>query len=144
MPTNCPLCHQIGGGLIYENEFIRAINANDPDYPAFTRIILQAHVREMTDLTVANRHRLMNYVYAVEEVQKQLLQPTKINLAQFGTLVPHLHWHIIPRFNWDLHYPSAYWSDKNSPHENYAHHLAEHSKKIQGYHHALAKRLAKI
>jgi len=25
-------------------------------------------------------------------------------------MVPHLHWHIIPRYRWDSHFPEAIWA----------------------------------
>lgn len=111
MDTHCLLCHETGGELIYQNDFIRIINANDPHYPAFTRVVLQKHATEMTDLAPAERQKLMQYVFLVEHIQRQIFHPDKINLAQFGTMVPHIHWHIIPRFKWDLHYPASVWSN---------------------------------
>lgn len=35
------------------------------------------------------------------------MQPRKINLAALGNMVPHLHWHVIPRFADDRHFPSG-------------------------------------
>ncbi len=107
---DCILCNEVGGRLIWQNDLVRIINADDTYYPAFTRVIHQAHIKEMTELSPEQRHKLMDFVYLVEEVQRQVLQPVKINLAQFGTMVPHIHWHIIPRFNEDPHYPDAIWS----------------------------------
>jgi diadenosine tetraphosphate (Ap4A) HIT family hydrolase len=47
----------------------------------------------------------MRAVWAVERAQRALLQPVKINLASLGNQVPHLHWHVIPRFTNDGQYP---------------------------------------
>ncbi|GAB3263890.1 hypothetical protein GCM10027296_39740 [Chitinimonas naiadis] len=52
----------------------------------------------------------MNAVWAVEEVLRHELQPDKINLASLGNVVPHLHWHIIPRWRDDPHFPSPIWA----------------------------------
>ena len=41
---------------------------------------------------------------------RNLLQPTKINLATLGNVVPHLHWHVIARFDWDSHFPAPVWA----------------------------------
>ena len=49
----------------------------------------------------------MQTVFVVERVLRELLAPEKINLASFGNMVPHLHWHIIPRFADDPHFPNA-------------------------------------
>jgi diadenosine tetraphosphate (Ap4A) HIT family hydrolase len=51
----------------------------------------------------------MRVVYAVETVVRQLFSPDKINLASFGNVVPHLHWHIIPRWGDDRHFPEPVW-----------------------------------
>lgn len=53
----------------------------------------------------------MNVVLAVEATLRELLRPDKINLAALGNRVPHLHWHVIPRFSDDAHYPDAIWSE---------------------------------
>lgn len=87
----------------------RVVRVNDPDYPGFCRVILNAHVREMSDLPFAERQQLMSVVFAVEEAVRILFQPDKINLASFGNMVPHIHWHIIPRWNTDRHFPEPIW-----------------------------------
>jgi diadenosine tetraphosphate (Ap4A) HIT family hydrolase len=40
------------------------------------------------------------------------MQPDKINLASLGNVVPHLHWHVIPRFVDDPHFPNPVWGVK--------------------------------
>jgi diadenosine tetraphosphate (Ap4A) HIT family hydrolase len=64
----------------------------------------------MTDLSDAERTRFMSLVFAVEHSLRALLAPAKINLASLGNMVPHLHWHVIPRFADDPHFPNAVWS----------------------------------
>ena len=107
---HCVLCNEVGGRLLWQNDLVRIINADDTYYPAFTRVIYQSHIKEMSELSPTQRHELMDFVYLVEEVQREVLEPAKINLAQIGTMVPHMHWHIIPRFKDDPHYPDAIWS----------------------------------
>jgi diadenosine tetraphosphate (Ap4A) HIT family hydrolase len=41
---------------------------------------------------------------------RNLLNPAKINLASFGNQTPHLHWHVIPRFQDDRHFPQPVWA----------------------------------
>jgi diadenosine tetraphosphate (Ap4A) HIT family hydrolase len=52
----------------------------------------------------------MAVVFATEEILRETLQPAKINLASLGNQVPHLHWHIIPRFTDDAHFPDPVWA----------------------------------
>jgi diadenosine tetraphosphate (Ap4A) HIT family hydrolase len=78
--------------------------ADEPDYPGFLRVVLNAHVREMTDLPAADQQALMQVVFGAEAALRDVLAPDKINLASLGNVVPHLHWHVIPRFGDDPHF----------------------------------------
>lgn len=68
---------------------------------------------EMTDLSAPERARLMNAVFATEAVLREVLAPDKVNLASLGNVVPHLHWHVIPRYRDDPHFPSPIWAQRN-------------------------------
>jgi diadenosine tetraphosphate (Ap4A) HIT family hydrolase len=83
---------------------------DDADYPGFCRVILNAHIREMTDLPVDERQRLMDVVFAVEAAVREVVRPDKINLASLGNMVPHMHWHVIPRWADDPKFPDSIWS----------------------------------
>ena len=108
--SDCPLCQTVGGVLLWQGPQFRVIDAADDVYPGFTRVIWTEHVVEMTDLSAQDQYALMQAVLLVESVQRKILQPHKINLAAFGNVVPHLHWHIIPRWNDDLHFPAPVWA----------------------------------
>ena len=95
---------------MWDDGFARVVLVGDADHPGFCRVILNAHEKEMTGLPDADRTRLMEVVFVVERTLRELLAPDKINLASFGNLVPHLHWHVIPRFAGDPHFPDSVWS----------------------------------
>jgi diadenosine tetraphosphate (Ap4A) HIT family hydrolase len=63
----------------------------------------------MTDLSISDRQMLMAVVFIVEQAIRELFIPDKINLASFGNMVPHVHWHIIPRWQDDRHFPEPIW-----------------------------------
>jgi diadenosine tetraphosphate (Ap4A) HIT family hydrolase len=107
--TGCELCEAPGGELLWEDDFCRIVLVTDADYPGFCRVILREHVREMTDLPVAAQTRLMRAVLATESAVRSVYCPDKINLASFGNVVPHLHWHVIPRWHDDRHFPQPIW-----------------------------------
>ncbi len=106
---DCELCNAPGGDLLWEDGLCRVVLVADADYPGFCRVILQKHVREMTDLDNVDRMRLMQVVFAVEQAIRELCQPDKINLASFGNMLPHVHWHVIPRWRDDRHFPQPVW-----------------------------------
>lgn len=105
----CELCSQPGSAILWRSGSCRVVRVDDAHYPGFCRVIWHAHVREMSDLDPADRRRLMEVVFAVEGVVRRLFAPDKINLASFGNMVPHLHWHVIPRWRDDRHFPEPVW-----------------------------------
>jgi diadenosine tetraphosphate (Ap4A) HIT family hydrolase len=106
----CELCREDGGAVLWRDGFCRVVLVGDADYPGFCRVILGRHVREMSDLEASERARLMRVVFAAETALRECLRPDKINLASFGNVVPHLHWHVIPRFADDRHFPAPVWA----------------------------------
>lgn len=116
--ADCPLCDVRGETALWQDTRCRVILANEPDYPGFLRVILHAHTREMTDLSAADQVALMRVVWAAETALREVLAPDKINLASLGNVVPHLHWHVIPRFRDDPHFPNPVWGAKlrETPH----------------------------
>jgi diadenosine tetraphosphate (Ap4A) HIT family hydrolase len=110
--VNCPLCESAGGEVLLEDDFCRVVLVSDtPGYPGFCRVILNRHVKEMTDLDPEARERLMAMVWKTERAVREVLHPDKINLASLGNLVPHVHWHVIPRFSDDPHFPNPIWGN---------------------------------
>lgn len=107
--TGCELCAGSGGAILWQDETCRVVLVDDPHYPGFCRVILNRHVAEMSDLPAPERRHIMEVVVAVEFALRELLQPDKINLASFGNAVPHLHWHVIPRWRDDRHFPQPTW-----------------------------------
>ena len=105
----CELCTTDGGLLVARHSDFRVIRAVDASFPAFYRVIWNEHLAEWTDLPPAQRSLCMQAVAAVETVLREALRPTKINLASLGNVVPHLHWHVIARFDWDSHFPQPVW-----------------------------------
>jgi diadenosine tetraphosphate (Ap4A) HIT family hydrolase len=83
---------------------------DEPGLPGFLRVVLNRHEREMTDLPAHEQGRLMAVVFAVESHVRKSLEPDKMNLASLGNMTPHLHWHVIPRWRDDRHFPGPVWA----------------------------------
>ncbi|PKO36975.1 MAG: HIT family protein [Betaproteobacteria bacterium HGW-Betaproteobacteria-6] len=108
---SCELCDTPGGAILWQSALCRVVRVDDPYYPGFCRVIWRDHVREMSDLEADRQMSLMRVVFTVESVLRQLFAPDKINLASFGNMVPHVHWHIIPRWLDDRHFPEPVWGN---------------------------------
>jgi len=98
-----------GGEVLWGDALCRVVLVTNADYPGYCRVIWNNHEREMTDLTASDRRHLMSVVYAVEAAVRTCLNPDKINLASLGNQVPHMHWHVIPRWHDDRHFPQPIW-----------------------------------
>ncbi|MDH0361759.1 HIT family protein [Comamonas aquatica] len=109
--ADCVLCREAGGLPVWQGAQLRVIRAQEEGFPAFYRVIWTAHAAELSDLSEAERNTCMAVVAAVERVLRTELQPTKINLAALGNMVPHLHWHVIARHDWDSHFPAPVWAN---------------------------------
>jgi diadenosine tetraphosphate (Ap4A) HIT family hydrolase len=105
----CELCDRPGGVPLWSDAQWRVVRVDDAAFPAFYRVIAQHHVAEFSQLLTAERQRCMDLVCAVERTLIEQLHPTKVNLAALGNVVPHLHWHVIARFEWDSHFPQPIW-----------------------------------
>jgi diadenosine tetraphosphate (Ap4A) HIT family hydrolase len=106
---NCELC-QFAASTVHANEKFSVVLVDDANYPGFCRVIWRDHVREMSDLAQEDRLLLNEAVYEVEQAVREVMAPTKINLASLGNVVPHLHWHVIPRYTDDAHFPAPVWA----------------------------------
>jgi diadenosine tetraphosphate (Ap4A) HIT family hydrolase len=106
----CEFCASPGGAVLWRNALCRVVRVDEPDYPGFCRVILNRHAREMTDLAPGERDALMAVVWAVEQAVRETMGPDKMNLASLGNMTPHVHWHVIPRFADDRHFPGPVWA----------------------------------
>jgi diadenosine tetraphosphate (Ap4A) HIT family hydrolase len=107
--SGCELCERQGGTLLWSDDGWRVVRVADTNFPAFYRVVCNDHVGEFSALPAFERRRCMDLVCGVERVLIERLRPTKVNLAALGNVVPHLHWHVIARFDWDSHFPQPIW-----------------------------------
>jgi diadenosine tetraphosphate (Ap4A) HIT family hydrolase len=106
---DCELCRHDGGEVLFQTGDYRVVLVDDAAYPGFCRVVWQDHVKEMTLLPSAQRTILMDAVWRVEAALLEAMRPAKINLASLGNMTQHLHWHLIPRFADDAHFPNPIW-----------------------------------
>lgn len=114
MSAGCELCALLAApdaSVVWRDEQLAVLMVADAAYPGFCRVVWHDHVKEMTDLAPAERTAVMDAVWQVEFAVREVMRPEKVNLASLGNMTPHLHWHVIPRYLDDAHFPSPVWAE---------------------------------
>jgi diadenosine tetraphosphate (Ap4A) HIT family hydrolase len=140
--AGCELCESIGGELLHQAGQFRVVLVDDERYPGFCRVIWQDHIKEVTDLPELDRMLLMDVLWQVELVVREVMQPDKINLASFGNLVPHLHWHVVPRYADDTHFPQPIWGQAQRALQSQAQPLKLRRERLQALRATINQRLS--
>ena len=103
---NCIFCKIVAGEIpsykVYENEDVIAFLDIAPVSHGHTLVIPKKHFKNMEDITGDELSKLMLGVKAVAALLKNKLGIAGYNLNEnndpvAGQVVPHIHWHIIPR-----------------------------------------------
>lgn len=105
----CPLCTLHTENFIWTDGLFGLLNVSDNVFPCYFRLICRKHVTEVTDLTPKERARMWQLLETIESCIREIQRPVKVNWAQFGNQVPHLHWHIIARWVDDDRFPASPW-----------------------------------
>jgi diadenosine tetraphosphate (Ap4A) HIT family hydrolase len=105
----CELC-ELEMPTVYSDDKLAVIIVDDASHPGFCRVVWRKHVKEISDLSLEDRLLLNDAVWRVELALREVMAPTKVNVASLGNVVPHLHWHVIPRFADDTHFPNSVWA----------------------------------
>ena len=61
------------------------------------------------------RDAVMAEVSSVAAALYSAFTPAKINYELLGNMVPHMHWHVVPRFTADPLWPRPIWSEPHQP-----------------------------
>jgi len=115
---SCVFCEQSSRSsekVILSNDVCRVILVADKYYPGYIQIISNSHVKELTDLSSDNALIVFNTILHMEKTIRKIFNPDKVNIASLGNVVPHLHWHIIPRYFNDRHFPNPVWGEILNP-----------------------------
>ncbi len=108
----CELCNKNMSDVLWYDDRLFVLDVNDSQFPGYVRVIWREHITEMSLLSETDRSHLMKVLITVERTMRATMNPDKMNWAQFGNMVPHLHWHLIPRYQNDSHFPESLWGMK--------------------------------
>lgn len=121
---NCVLCQSIMSGELKDHPrkvadlevSIAILSANQICKGYCELIYTGGHVTELFRLTTEERRLFTGDLNRLAEAVYDALHPHKLNYELLGNSIPHLHWHLIPRYlddNLDPHRPI--WDRKYKP-----------------------------
>jgi diadenosine tetraphosphate (Ap4A) HIT family hydrolase len=96
-------CRACGGQWPPADDFIadcgpaRAYLHDDQFFPGWTVLVLKRHASELYDLEREERAALTEAVSDVARALGEVYGAAKLNYALLGNVLPHIHWHLIPR-----------------------------------------------
>jgi diadenosine tetraphosphate (Ap4A) HIT family hydrolase len=100
---------------IAELEHCFVLLNRDQFFPGYTFVVTRSHLTELFHLDRHDRQTVMEEVSAVAAALYNLFKPAKINYELLGNMVPHMHWHLVPRFTTDPLWPRPIWSETHEP-----------------------------
>ncbi len=87
----------------------------DQFFPGYTFVVTKNHVTELFHLDRQMRTALMEEVTLIAASLYNLYKPAKMNYELLGNMVPHMHWHLVPRFTAEPLWPRPIWSEPHEP-----------------------------
>lgn len=106
MSKPCPFCSLPKERVIDSNHHGMVIRDGFPISPGHTLVIPNRHIGSFFELTPDERQSLLDLLDAAKLVLDSELKPDGYNIGindgpSAGQTVPHLHIHLIPRYNGD-------------------------------------------
>ena len=78
-------------------------------YRGYTFFLSKIHVEELHELPNRQRTMFLQEMASVAEAVYKAFRPKKLNYELLGNSEPHLHWHLIPRYEDDPEPLSPVW-----------------------------------
>jgi len=95
---------------VYSDNII-FIEVHESEIP-WLKIFTKRKIKEFSDANGEERMVIWQALDIIERAMLEHFKPEKINIAQFGNYLPHLHWHIMARFKDDSFFPEPMWGQK--------------------------------
>ena len=96
--------------IIYQNKLLR-VEIEESEIP-WLKVFTQEAYKEFSEVPMELRLETFRILDIIEKEMLSFYKPKKINIASFGNYLPHVHWHIMARFEEDSYFPEPMWGKK--------------------------------
>ncbi len=86
-----------------------AVLADDQRWEGWCVLLLKEHHEHLADLTHDRQARLFIDVARVADAIRRAFSPARLNYECLGNQMPHIHWHIIPRYSSERRARETVW-----------------------------------
>ncbi|MEO1939786.1 HIT family protein [Candidatus Thioglobus sp.] len=93
--------------MIYENELV-TLEVESSEIP-WVKVFTKRKIKEFSECTLAEKTEIFRIIDITEKSMLEYFKADKINIASFGNLLPHVHWHVMARFEGDSYFPEPMW-----------------------------------
>ena len=92
---------------IYKNSLIK-VEIENSEIP-WLKVFTQKDIKEFSQCDYETKIEIFRCLDIIEKEMLDYFKPKKINIASFGNYVPHVHFHIMARFEEDSYFPEPMW-----------------------------------
>jgi diadenosine tetraphosphate (Ap4A) HIT family hydrolase len=78
-------------------------------FAGYCVLISKEHYQEMSDIPSPAREDIFQELMLASTAIQKVMKPDKMNLCSLGNVVPHLHWHLFPRYKTDEKFHEPPW-----------------------------------
>ena len=89
-----------------------SIGKLNPDqfFRGYSFVTLKWHAEELYQLTDRARRNFLEDMSKIAKALAKTFTPDKMNYELLGNGMPHLHWHLVPRYKTDLMWGRPIWT----------------------------------
>jgi diadenosine tetraphosphate (Ap4A) HIT family hydrolase len=104
MPSHaCPLCRKLDdldaeAGVVWRFPHGVALLGSWQYYHGYCVLVARRHASELSGLPDDVRRAFLDEMCLLARAVETTFRPHKLNCELLGNLVPHLHWHVFPRY----------------------------------------------
>jgi diadenosine tetraphosphate (Ap4A) HIT family hydrolase len=84
----------------------------EPSEIPWLKIFTCKPYKELSECDDATRITILEAMLKIEKEMISYYNPKKVNIAMFGNYVPHVHIHVMARFEEDSYFPEPMWGKK--------------------------------
>ena len=80
----------------------------EQSHPGRCVVAYKDHVKELFELSASDRNAFMKDVCKVAAAMQKAFSPAKINYGAYSDKLPHLHFHLVPKYEGGMSYGGTF------------------------------------